>query len=343
MMQLQVRSLLAGVLAAGALAILVLAGMSAFSSSNADLSACMAALQVERMAPGAAQKAAAAQLIQLADPPQQAAAPCTPAATIAPVTAATTPVVVQLSDAEIVAELRTFAGAISDVLQPGYQPPCQKQLFGQGWGGHALCTYGNGERMSRDPQRCFFYSFGISNDYTFDRDLAGRGCTGYALDPSVTYPSRLLPGVQFMEVAATALDDGKPVPWTTVSSVPSLMRWLRHDRVTVLKMDCEGCEFAIAEDVLREDPMMFHRVDQYAVEVHVPQRFMATPRHVHNYAVLLRLLREAGLVLVEAAMSGCSPDDESTGCLPVLAEAGYPCAIGKFVMCQNFLFARPAQ
>ena len=251
-----------------------------------------------------------------------------------------------LSDVEVVAELRTFTGEITRVQKKDAVLPCTLRMFGSGMGEHTLCTFGDDPRAITRNDRatspcCVFYSFGISQDYSFDRELAELGCFGYALDPSVTYPSRLLPGVQFMQVAATAIgNDGTgPSMWDTVSSVPSLYRWLRHERVHVLKMDCEGCEFAIAQDVLRENPTFFHNVDQFAVEVHVPKIFMKTAYHAHNYALLLRQLREAGLELVHAHITGCHPDDEKSGCQPALAEAGYPC--GPVKMCQNFLFARP--
>lgn len=32
------------------------------------------------------------------------------------------------------------------------------------------------------------------------------------------------------------------------------------------QMDCEGCEYALARDVLAEDPAFFHHVSQFAVE-----------------------------------------------------------------------------
>jgi hypothetical protein len=53
-----------------------------------------------------------------------------------------------------------------------------------------------------------------------------------------------------------------------VTSMPGLRRWLGHERVTILKADCEGCEYSLARDVLEEDPDFFQHIDQFTVEVH---------------------------------------------------------------------------
>lgn len=207
--------------------------------------------------------------------------------------------------------------------------PCRAVSVGGGWGKHFVC-----ERAYEEP--CAFYSFGIASDWSFDADLARRtGCQGFAFDPSVAHSTALAPNVTFMQVAARSLEADA---WTIVTTLPALRRWLRHDRMAVLKMDCEGCEFGIAEDVENESPAFWSTVDQFAVEVHLPRFFMRTPRHMHNWALLLRQLRVAGLKLVHADITGCHPDHERSGCLPELVDAGYPCKVGQ--MCQNFAFAK---
>lgn len=53
-----------------------------------------------------------------------------------------------------------------------------------------------------------------------------------------------------------------------MTSLPSLVRFLKLPYVDVLKMDCEGCEYALPRDVLMEDPTFFHRVGQISLEIH---------------------------------------------------------------------------
>ena len=208
-------------------------------------------------------------------------------------------------------------------------PPCKPIEYGTGWGKHHLC-----QRIYRQP--CVFYSFGVADDYTFDADLAKRsGCLGFAFDPSVSHKTQLVTGVLFMQAAARQLEHSDSA---IVTTIPALRAWLRHEAIAVLKMDAEGSEFALAEDIINEEPEFFRRVDQFAVEVHLPMAFMATATHMENWALLLRLLRLGGLRLAHAAMTSCHPNHEKTGCLPELLEAGYSCVEKQ--MCQNFLFAR---
>jgi hypothetical protein len=183
-----------------------------------------------------------------------------------------------------------------------------------------------------------FYSFGISHDFSFDEDLARRWrCRGFAADPTVTHSSQLADNVTFHKVAATTLGGGTPFPLTT--SKPALRRWLGHPRVAALKMDCEGCEYALPRDVALEDPGFFDRVDQFAVEFHVSRRWVDSEEAVYALARLHQQLRTAGLVLQSALVGGCAAENEAAGCHELLVEAGIPCGPGK--CCHNCLFARP--
>ena len=210
-----------------------------------------------------------------------------------------------------------------------FDRPCEPTTFGKDWGRHQLC-----EVSYQKP--CFFYSFGIEGDWSFDRDLAAKSeCFGYALDPSISHPTNLAPGVTFMQVAHSMVETQK---WHTITSVPALKRWLKHDRIAVLKMDCEGCEYAVAEAVAREEPGFWDLVEQFAFEIHVPKGFMKTRKHLDNLVLLLSQLRKAGLKLAHADFTTCNPVDEAPGCLPELSQLGFPCDPGK--MCINLLYAR---
>ena len=184
-----------------------------------------------------------------------------------------------------------------------------------------------------------FYSYGISYDYSFDTAMADNwGCRGVALDPSVKYSSRLHPNVTFHNIAARTLNATEDAQWDLVTIVPGLKKFLRHDRIDVLKMDCEGCEYALAQDILLEDPDFFQSVDQLAIEIHVSQKWLKTEVHAHHLGMLYALVKAAGLRLVETVFGGCHRDHEAPGCHPALQEAGFPCDQGK--MCNNLLFAR---
>lgn len=42
----------------------------------------------------------------------------------------------------------------------------------------------------------------------------------------------------------------------------------------------------------------------------------------------MQLLHESGLHLRHAALTSCAPEDERTGCAPLMKEMGYPCGKG---------------
>lgn len=231
--------------------------------------------------------------------------------------------------AECKAEANTSAALAALAAGQG----CKMKAYGSAWGAHNLC-----ERPS--PQKpCHFYSFGISNDYSFDTAYAAEsGCQGIGMDPTVVHPARLHDRFTFHVVAARMLDEGGPRAYPMVTSAPGLRRWQRHNNISVLKMDCEGCEYSLARDVELEDPSFFSMVDQVALEIHLAKKWAATYKHVLSLGHLMGLMDQAGLLLRDATITSCWGPDEATGCAPGLKEAGWPC--GKEMMCQNLLFAK---
>lgn len=212
---------------------------------------------------------------------------------------------------------------------------CGARSFGTGFGLHSLCT-----RPIQAPT-CYFYSFGISTDYSFDIDVANStGCIGFAADPTITHPSKLHPRVFFTQMAANSYDADDTAQFPLRTSVPALRMLLGHDHITVLKMDCEGCEYALARDILQHDPAFFHHVDQFAVEVHYSKIWLKGRAHLHGLAALMELLEDAGLELVHALIGSCSPIDQATGVVSELKDLKLFEAGGKDRHCHNYLFAR---
>lgn len=111
--------------------------------------------------------------------------------------------------------------------------------------------------------------------------------------------------------------------WYT--SFPKLRFFLGMENIDILKIDCEGCEVALARDMLREDPYFLHHVDQISIETHVTKTWMTTREHIYYFGLLLVLLEEAGFVLEWSSVFGCSKRHEITGCLEEFAEFEWPC------------------
>jgi hypothetical protein len=221
------------------------------------------------------------------------------------------------------------------VKQPRNHSMCIIQAFGSGNGAHTLCE-------NYVPQgSCQFYSFGISRDYSFDIDVAEKwNCTGFAADPSVIHPSRLHELITFHNIGARMLaypQDGR-IDAAISTSLPSLKSFLNHSYIDVLKMDCEGCEYALARDIIFEDPNFFHHVGQFAVEIHTSKNWLHTKDAVYSLAKLFQLLDEAGLLLTDWAITPCSHHHEASGCMDEVIASGLPCGSGQ--SCHNYLFAR---
>ena len=227
---------------------------------------------------------------------------------------------------EVIPVLKRFAGD----LARADKNICDITEIGTGWGGHTLCT--------PIKQGCTFYSFGISTDYSFDSQLGEEfGCTGFAADPTVSHNSSLHPKVTFHQIGAKILHEPEHPNWFS-TSMPALMKWRRDEYVDILKMDCEGCEYSLAKDVLLEDPTFFHKIGQFAVEIHVSKVWIPTTEELYALGKLFELLYDAGLYLAHASVEGCASYDEAPGCLDELNQVGIPCGQGK--SCHNYLFGR---
>ena len=180
-----------------------------------------------------------------------------------------------------------------------------------------------------------FYSYGISDDWTFDSQMAKDwGCKGFLLDPTINHPSVLQPGnLTFYYRGAPLLG----VAGNNDVSPVDLRHELGHTRVDVVKMDCEGCEYALVQNMRVSDPSFLGRVDQLILEVHISRKWISSPTHLRNLGLLYHLLFQEGFNLLHADLTHCAPDDEATGCPQELIKIGYPC----YAHCHNYLFARP--
>lgn len=227
------------------------------------------------------------------------------------------------------------------VLKPS---DCSLMTMGTDWGSHELCD------RKEDARPCYFVSVGISTDYSFDTDMADRWqCRGFAADPTIVHNSSLHPLVTFHNLGATLLESNDEqtqmeVPWWTVSMPTVVRHVLRVPHLQVLKMDCEGCEYALPRDVLREDPAFFQGIDQLAIEVHVSRQWLDNDKTLYYLGVLLELLDQAGLRLQVAQLTECGKPHEQRGCHEQLVQRGLPCGWNNDTQegysCHNYLFAR---
>uniref|UniRef100_A0A7S2YDD7 Methyltransferase domain-containing protein n=1 Tax=Entomoneis paludosa TaxID=265537 RepID=A0A7S2YDD7_9STRA len=213
------------------------------------------------------------------------------------------------------------------------------------FGGHMLCG------PPPEPDNCVFFSFGINDDPSLDQELAETWkCRGFAGDPTVHHPSKLHPKVSFHNIGASTLSaneerlinkGGNEEWWET--SMPKLKDFLNLDHVDIIKLDCEGCEVALARDILVEDPTFLHHVDQMSIETHVTKTWVSTKEQIYYFGMHFALLEEAGFVLEWSNIFGCSKRHEVAGCMEELVETGFPCGYRPWPNHPNVVLGRSCQ
>ncbi len=160
------------------------------------------------------------------------------------------------------------------------------------------------------------YSAGVGGDISFDLAVIDRGCQVWGFDPT-PFVIRWIseqdtpPGWHFVPVglgdkaatlrfyapagspegshSTTTVGDPDVYFDAPVDSLPALMRQLGHERIDVLKMDIEGAEAAVVEQMIRE--ALFPRV--VCVEID-----KAEPAWV-TYRRLRRLMKAGGYDVVK--------------------------------------------
>lgn len=165
-------------------------------------------------------------------------------------------------------------------------------------GGWWLCS---SESVAvQNDDLCVVYSFGIRDNFSFDHFLADRGCTVHGFDPSPvglgskakyehfqrtttannkkgqavyhsfglgkdgTYPPGTVP---FRWPGMYYLKESNTNTWE-LKELPTIQKELKHDKVTILKIDIEGGEWDMMPDIIEAE------WDELYLELHFyPGRF----------------------------------------------------------------------
>ncbi len=189
--------------------------------------------------------------------------------------------------------------------------------IGTEYGSFTICP----EKLNKDS---FIYSFGIGEDISFDIGLIELfGCWVYAFGPTPKsigwLKKQTLPeefqwfeyglancdgNLQFDEPSnpnwvsytATRKDTDRLKIWLPVRKLSTIMNTFGHTHIDILKMDIEGCEYDVIEDILRSDI----NIGQILVEFH--HRFSEYGKQA-TYRII-KLLIERGYLLFSISDNG---------------------------------------
>ena len=116
---------------------------------------------------------------------------------------------------------------------------------------------------------------------------------------------------------------------------------LKAARLQLLNLNCDGCEYAIARDVVQEAPHFFDSVDQVSVVFHLSQKkgWLDSDESAYYFGLMLEMLDKSHLEIQKIEVMPCEEDDGETGlCHDKLKYLGYPC--GNKNSCHRYLFSR---
>ena len=110
---------------------------------------------------------------------------------------------------------------------------------------------------------CLIYSFGISNDWTFEDFMDFQGCEIHAHDPTVDFPARRGDNIHFYKKGLSEKKD------ETTDTLANILAENGHTESVVeyLKIDIEEHELAAFPDWLATGALK--NVNQVALELHL--------------------------------------------------------------------------
>lgn len=113
------------------------------------------------------------------------------------------------------------------------------------------------------PEACVVLSIGSNNQWDFETSFTPYQCRTYTFDHTLDHTVGKPPNVQYFKFGLGFKNDSS-VP---LLSLPEIIEMINETSIDVLKIDCEGCEFAQLTNMLTRS-ILKNNVTQLLVEFH---------------------------------------------------------------------------
>jgi len=167
---------------------------------------------------------------------------------------------------------------IWDLFEPSVDCTSKYRIGNRGDGGKWVCNLRSIiERRKPDP--CIVYSFGVSNDMTFELDFNERfGCISFSFDPGKgikeLHREHLRSNMSLYEIGLAPVwpflygPKGATPIKGTMRTFWEIVDELEHKYIDFLKIDIEGNEYSALPDLLPSERFQNLGVSQILIEVH---------------------------------------------------------------------------
>jgi len=207
-------------------------------------------------------------------------------------------------------------------------------------GYHHICALDSPILPKHD---CRAITYGVSFHHQMESQLAeDHGCSVMMFDPTVDLPEVVGDRLRFYKKGApsAAFPVGSPSV-TPLTSAAGLFG--KGMSISVVKMDCEGCEYSLYDDLMSRGESVLDRIDQLALEIHLSERFATSREDVVNLGKLFALLIRHRFRPVVYDVGHCTGNDRNVKIHPLFRESGYvsnELEEHNFGHCQNVLFGK---
>ena len=174
---------------------------------------------------------------------------------------------------------------------------------------HEDCHYWDGHKyicmteLMGDVENgsCLIYSFGVDNDWSFEKVMDDFGCRVLMFDPTVNHPAKLGKKLSFEKIGLSAKRDDEK----SYDTLSSIFKSHGHTdtKITYLKVDIEGSEVDGLLEWIQSGALK--NVQQLGLEFHL----LDTESTLTFFYGLVQLYIETDFRLISFDINGCVGKD----------------------------------